>query len=586
MKIFLILFLFAWALLPASAGPRAMDQRFRTEDYAICEYILEADPSGRVDATAALQGLIDRAAEAGGGVIWCPAGTYRFEGSLRLRKGVTLRGDWISPGRTGGAVKGTVFAVYGGRGSEEGPSFITMEKVTGVVNMSFWYPEQDPENIVPYPWTLSATDRGSCGYTVRNVNFVNSYRALSNGADDGEGYNTAFYSGLWGCPLKCGLLINLCLDITRFEHLFFGSRWWERSGLAGAPRTDKQRTALREYMYENAEAFVSGLFDWLPIYDAEIEGYSAGLRFINNGRGCPNGQLCRVRVRGGRTGLLAEDAPIYGWCITDCEFDSLDRPGAAGVRIQSAKGPFMFHSCRLGRVEAGPGCAAVSFMGCELRDRVVMPSGDMAVIDCIQKRGAPVLFPEKGDNIAASQGLSYTGGARTAEGAGTGPLSVRLAPRPFFRPRSSKVFSVRDFGAAGDEKTDDTAAFAAALEAAGKAGGTAYVPAGRYVITAPLTVPSGAELRGIGEGPPHTMVPCSCILIGTAPGREDGAFLDLSPGSSLRGVTFWYVRARIDRRTPFPWTVRALGKNCQVRDVSLGNSWQGLDFASAADTSG
>ncbi|MBQ9359015.1 MAG: hypothetical protein IJT95_05685, partial [Abditibacteriota bacterium] len=391
------------------------------------------------------------------------------------------------------------------------------------------------------------------------------------------------------CPLKQGVYLHYVLDITRLEHIFFGPDYWIKSGLAGSPRTEKQMTALREYLYDNADAVTAGRFDWMPVYDAEIEGYSAGLRFIANEYGCPNGNLCGVRVRGGRTGLLAESVALYGWCITDCEFDSLDRPGAAGVRMTAAckNGPLMFHSCRLGRVEAENGSdAALSFMNCELRDSVIMPSGDMAVIDCVQKKGASVLFPEKGSNIAASEGLVYAGSARVAEGAGTEPVSGLHPYRPFFRPRSPKVFSVRDFGAAGDEKTDDTAAFAAALEAAGKAGGTAYVPAGRYVITAPLTVPSGAELRGISEGPAHTMVPGSCIVANITPGSEEGALVSLEAGSSLRGLSFWYPQARFDRETRFPWTVRALGKNCQVRDVSLGNSWQGMDFASAADTSG
>ncbi|MBR4748795.1 MAG: hypothetical protein IK083_04385 [Abditibacteriota bacterium] len=569
------------------AGPAAMEQRYDTEDYAICEYILQADVSGRTDATGALQGLIDRAAEAGGGVIWCPEGTYRFDGSLRLRKGVTLRGDWQSPRETGGKAVGTVFAVYGGRGSEEGPAFITMEKVTGLVNLNIWYPEQDPESISPYPWTVSTTDNSSCGYTVRNVNFVNSYKALSNGADDHMCYNVAFYSGLFGCPLKQGIYLHYVLDITRLEHIFFGPDYWIHSGLPGAPVSDRQQEALREYMYAEAEAVVAGRFDWMPMYDAVIEGYGVGLRFINNEFGCPNGNLYGVVVREGRVGLLAEDVALYGWCITGCEFTSLDRPGAAGVRVTSAKGPLMFYGCRLGRTETEEGSgAALSFMGCELTGDVLSAGGDCAVIGGVQIPGTRVHFSEKGSNIAALTGLVYDGSARPGNGAFVPPEFFPPAPKPFFRPRSRQVFSVRDFGAKGDEKTDDTRAFMEALKAAGKAGGTAYVPAGRYVVTAPLTVPSGAELRGVSEGPAHTMVPCSCIIVRTGLGSEKGAFVRLSADSSLRGVSFWYPQARYDRVTPFPWTVRALGKNCQVRDVSLGNSWQGLDFASAGDTSG
>lgn len=54
----------------------------------------KADNTGREDATAAIQSAIDAAGEAGGGVVWLPAGDYLLRGSLRLdRSGVVLRGE-------------------------------------------------------------------------------------------------------------------------------------------------------------------------------------------------------------------------------------------------------------------------------------------------------------------------------------------------------------------------------------------------------------------------------------------------------------------------------------------------------------
>lgn len=64
-------------------------------------------------------------------------------------------------------------------------------------------------------------------------------------------------------------------------------------------------------------------------------------------------------------------------------------------------------------------------------------------------------------------------------------------------PNVAKVASVRDFGAIGDGKTDDTEAFIKALAAAKK--GALEVPAGRYVITKPLVIgKSDVVLRGAG----------------------------------------------------------------------------------------
>lgn len=59
------------------------------------------------------------------------------------------------------------------------------------------------------------------------------------------------------------------------------------------------------------------------------------------------------------------------------------------------------------------------------------------------------------------------------------------------------VVSVKDFGAVGDNSTDDTIAFQAALTAA--AGKTLYVPNGAYRVTSQLNVPNRTTI--VGEGP-------------------------------------------------------------------------------------
>jgi hypothetical protein len=55
--------------------------------------------------------------------------------------------------------------------------------------------------------------------------------------------------------------------------------------------------------------------------------------------------------------------------------------------------------------------------------------------------------------------------------------------------------NVRDFGAVGDNATDDTAAIQAALAAA-PMGGIVYLPAGAYRTSAPLTIPPAVTLQG------------------------------------------------------------------------------------------
>jgi hypothetical protein len=65
-------------------------------------------------------------------------------------------------------------------------------------------------------------------------------------------------------------------------------------------------------------------------------------------------------------------------------------------------------------------------------------------------------------------------------------------------PRLEPGISVRDFGALGDGKADDTAAFKRAIEAGG--GKVIHIPAGRYVITDILTInQAGTCLLGDGR---------------------------------------------------------------------------------------
>ena len=67
----------------------------------------------------------------------------------------------------------------------------------------------------------------------------------------------------------------------------------------------------------------------------------------------------------------------------------------------------------------------------------------------------------------------------------------------------SDYFNVRSFGAVGDSKTDDTAAFQRALDAAGKAGGgIVYAPRGNYFFAGNLNVPKAVTLAGIWQSVP------------------------------------------------------------------------------------
>ena len=89
----------------AAMKPQVIETRFPTEDIVIASLVVEAPSSG--DATGVIQAAIDESAAAGGGVVFLPAARYRLAGSLTVKEGVTLRGDWVPPGK-GTADRGTL----------------------------------------------------------------------------------------------------------------------------------------------------------------------------------------------------------------------------------------------------------------------------------------------------------------------------------------------------------------------------------------------------------------------------------------------------------------------------------------------
>lgn len=155
----------------------------------------------------------------------------------------------------------------------------------------------------------------------------------------------------------------------------------------------------------------------------------------------------------------------------------------------------------------------------------------------------------------------------------------------------SDVYSVRDYGAVGDGKTDDTAAFQRALDSAGKAdGGTVRAPRGVYYFAGHLRMPRGVTLCGVWEsvpahngirdrGLPKPTDDGTTFLVTEGAGSEDGpAFITLETNSTLKGVVLYYPKQHVDDvPEPYPWAIAMRGKNPAVLDVEMLNPFNGID---------
>lgn len=159
--------------------------------------------------------------------------------------------------------------------------------------------------------------------------------------------------------------------------------------------------------------------------------------------------------------------------------------------------------------------------------------------------------------------------------------------------QAGRIFDVRESGAKGDGKTDDTAAIQKALDDCGKTGGTVRLPQGRY-YSRPLTIKTkttllleeGAMLIASTNQSDFLKVPGDWLKA-----KSGSDFVPFLSGKDLEDVTIagagtiegsgavWWEAAEEARRKVSGFTlprpnliVLTRAKNLVIRDVTIQNS--------------
>jgi hypothetical protein len=606
--------------------PRVIESVYSPGDVVIAHYVVtdppyNADNTGREDVTEAVQRALWDCYKVGGGVVWVPAGEYRFDGTLTIGESVTLRGEWRSPHASEQRVEGTIFNVYGGRGDAKARSFISLQSGSGVRGISIYYPEQSINDIQPYPYAISQV--GSNVATVMDVTLVNPYQ----GVVFGEVGNWMHYvRNVYGTPLHCGITADLVYDPGRIENLHFSPKYWANSGLKDAPSFDSIMQCILSDV--DSVGIEIGRSDFEVLTKIRIEGYSTGIRFFNNGDGGSNGGIYDIELDAVRIGLDFTHISPAGWSVTAGSIKTIGDSSSVGVLTRPG---FQAGSVQLNQVAFGGGGINISLSHGS--------GGHLSAMKC--------MFEDWGDGQEVSYAVDANGGSIAIEDSTFMPFSsaspnrhIRLGGRvssavilgnifsgdayidtvdpsrlrleidhadysfdsfsadeyEFAKHPSPAKTSVRDlyvvteppFGAAGDGCTDDTDAIQRALDMAGDSGGgIVYLPAGRYRMDGHLSVPPGVEFRGVHDVPHHTISDGSVLLayVKGDRGKENGTpFIVLNSnevigGSGIRGVTIWYPEQMYNSITPYPWTIQSQGPGCWLIYTVLSNSYQGVDFA-------
>jgi hypothetical protein len=174
-------------------------------------------------------------------------------------------------------------------------------------------------------------------------------------------------------------------------------------------------------------------------------------------------------------------------------------------------------------------------------------------------------------------------------------VATAFLPADYCVAAGPEVVAVRDFGAKGDGRTDDTAAFQKALDAVAQGGGTVQTGRGTFYFAGHLNVPGGVALEGIWKSvPSHAGIrdrgqvkpkgDGTTFLVTENRGKEAGpAFITLNNNSTLKGVVIYYPDQKTDEApAAYPYAIAMRGNNPAVLQVELLNPYNGIDATANA----
>jgi len=135
------------------------------------------------------------------------------------------------------------------------------------------------------------------------------------------------------------------------------------------------------------------------------------------------------------------------------------------------------------------------------------------------------------------------------------------------------VYSVKDFGAIGDGKADDTAAIQAAISKAetGPRGSSVILPAGDYRVTKSITI-ENILLTGLSNGGfPADRGPMPAIHVD----HTDGPCIIAKDAASVHGIDFEYDHQGEEARKFGP-TILLTGNGISLSNIRISQPYEGI----------
>lgn len=229
------------------------------------------DATGKVDSSSRIQSALNYVQSLGGGTLFIQRGTYLLSGQITIPSRVTLVGVFDKDNRED---LGTVFLCNYGKNSSKYNSQIKMTTNSGINGITFYYPNQNIENVFSYSYTIRADQM--LALSISNLLFINSYNGIGiNKGTEGSGelvnieniYGTFLHNFFEGyCLSDVGYFTNI--NISPSYYLNSSSQFY-----------CSNESLLKSYLTNNLEAFTLGDLDDYILSFVNIDYANIGINF-------------------------------------------------------------------------------------------------------------------------------------------------------------------------------------------------------------------------------------------------------------------------------------------------------------------
>jgi len=622
----------------AEPEPRIVDTINPTEDIIVASYIAtdepySLDPTGVEDSTRMLNRMVVDLTSRGGGTIFLPAGKYRITDTIVVHPAVSIVGDWKDPDtmQPGDSDYGTVIIADVPSATMNTPGLFRMIGHSGVRGITVFYPDQNVEDPVPYPFTFEipgmALGDAVWPYvgsqTIMHVTMLNSYKGIIAGATvlqegGGGGHGNHLFRNIKGTALREGLYLADAGDCARDDDITLNNRFWANAGPEFNPPA---RDDINAWTRKHGVGVRITDAEWENMNEIRVADYYIGI-LADSGMRAPtffyaNNFSIEDCMIGIRVNCVFPAAALQ---FTGLNMSLLDDPDAIGVIIshnrrgEIVQGNVVFDTCTFDlrggtmfRYEdemSGTVIQNSKFLSwggeyaMKLSGRVSV-SGNEFVQRLTEDKKAILI--DDSTWFASFVGNTFTGNEEyflTNNGCelyeinhDTSELISEDAPYEYVRSTVTIKPPRRELYVLTDAPTNgmiDATKYIQDLmdKAHDEGGGIVYLPPGSYRIETNITVPSNVELRG-SYFTQHTADPKGTTLWviegkNTPTPESDQAAITVEANAGVRGISIYHYEYPNNRRrdyVPYPYAIRGNGANVYLIDIGLYNSWFGVDLS-------